>query len=207
MLYYINDSLSLAVPVQIEGTPITTMYSGGDIMTNPAASYGICRVTVFTSTGGPAGAITVSSGVYTLTDPTGTATTSFNSGMVGMNVALSQNGVFIGYYAIATFVSATAVTLSGTPSTATGLTWALVASSNGVPVQDLPCYRDSTTSGQGDLIISYGFQLPDKYTIVPVYGVHTSSGALNWHQQAKQTVRVNALATDVGGVVVANMPS
>ena len=51
MTYYINGSVSLAVPITIDGVAITTAYSSGDIMNNPAATYGIVRFTAYDSTG------------------------------------------------------------------------------------------------------------------------------------------------------------
>ncbi len=65
-----------------------------------------------------------------------------------------------------------------------------VATSNGVPIKDIFCYRDSANSGQGDAKITHGFQVPDTYAIVPTYAVNDVDGKLDWVKQASRKITV-----------------
>jgi hypothetical protein len=200
----INNSISFAVLIKVAGTSIATAYAPGAMMNNPAQGYGICRFTAFSGTGGTNGTVTITDGVATLSDTTFGA---FTASMVGMTLSLSKNNVFIGYYQIATNPDTNTVTLATNPSAGTGYEWNLIAMSNGVPLYDVSCYRDSDNNGQGDAAISFGFQAADTVTIVPVYGVHNSDGSLNWHLLAKEEWSITPVTTDAGITIVVNTPN
>ena len=152
-------------------------------MNNPAPTYGVCRFTVYTSTGGNGAS----------TDGTSTLTGSgFTAQMNGMAISITDQFYNLILNTTITYVSATQVTMSTNVATNSNLSWALIASSNGVPVMDIYCYRDATNTGQGDAVIAYGLQQPDTYTIVPVFGIRDGSGNLSWRDLARQTVQVYA---------------
>lgn len=50
-MWHINDTIDIAIPISVNGKMIITSYDAGDIMNNPAAGFGVLRITVYTSSG------------------------------------------------------------------------------------------------------------------------------------------------------------
>ncbi len=130
---------------------------------------------------------------------------TFVNGSVSLAVLIQIDGV-----AVATAYAANAI--MNNPAATFGIlrftaydSAGAVAISNGVPIQDVYCYRDATNAGKGVAVIAYGFQAADTFEIVPVFGVHTAGGALDWRELERITVKVYPLTSANGIALTPNV--
>src|ERR1051326_2060416 len=67
-----------------------------------------------------------------------------------------------------------------------------IATSNGVNMADINCYRHPTESNTAIGKMAYGVQVADEFTILPFYGVKNLDGTLDWRALSSIKVKVYA---------------